>query len=287
MTAAVARIERIRFFKGKIASKARFHVSLGHSTVMATVTLFGVPENTESAGGNAAPAVFDFSREYPYLEELEAPAAAAPAAATAAAAAAAPAPVAAAPSCYVLLEFDAPVVGCPDSLVIGSRLDADIHLNTCRLAFQGHVLAHSVAEDYQTSFLPSLKIFKIKERRGAVDRLHNEQTLVGRDLFKKETQLDKFVGLKVVLSTGDTGVIEGAFGQSGKFKMYFRSGLGAAATSLLAAKSSKKKGGAKAAAADADPEPEAGGDGPATGGIAVMLQFKKYIFDPTHALHQS
>ncbi len=47
----------------------------------------------------------------------------------------------------------------------------------------------------------------------------DDYTVIGRNLFKKETNLQLFVGLKVTLSTGETGIIEGGFGQSGKFKI--------------------------------------------------------------------
>lgn len=47
----------------------------------------------------------------------------------------------------------------------------------------------------------------------------DEYSIIGRGLFKKETNLQTFVGLKVKLSTGEAGVIEGGFGQSGKFKI--------------------------------------------------------------------
>ncbi len=47
----------------------------------------------------------------------------------------------------------------------------------------------------------------------------DDYTVIGRNLFKKETNLQLFVGLKVTLSTGEIGVIEGGFGQSGKFKI--------------------------------------------------------------------
>lgn len=47
----------------------------------------------------------------------------------------------------------------------------------------------------------------------------DDYTVIGRNLFKKETNLQLFVGLKVTLSTGEEGVIEGGFGQSGKFKI--------------------------------------------------------------------
>lgn len=47
----------------------------------------------------------------------------------------------------------------------------------------------------------------------------DDYSVIGRNLFKKETNLQLFLGLKVVLSTGETGVVEGGFGQSGKFKI--------------------------------------------------------------------
>ncbi len=47
----------------------------------------------------------------------------------------------------------------------------------------------------------------------------DDYTVIGRNLFKKETNLQLFAGLKVTLSTGETGSIEGGFGQSGKIKI--------------------------------------------------------------------
>ncbi len=61
--------------------------------------------------------------------------------------------------------------------------------------------------------------------------------LIGKSLFKKETKLQAFIGLRVQLSTGEVapldvamvlcsdltagevGVIDGAFGTSGKFRV--------------------------------------------------------------------
>ena len=37
-----------------------------------------------------------------------------------------------------------------------------------------------------------------------------------KDLFKKETNISLFSGLRVRLSTGEEGRLEGGFGQSGK-----------------------------------------------------------------------
>ncbi len=62
-------------------------------------------------------------------------------------------------------------------------------------------------------------------KEGVVERKHDEMTVIGKALFKKETNMDLFVGLKVTLSTGETGVIEGSFGQSGKFRIRLASKL--------------------------------------------------------------
>jgi len=61
----------------------------------------------------------------------------------------------------------------------------------------------------------------MKERwkEGVVERAADQSTVICRGLFKKESKVDAFVGLKVSLSTGESGFIEGAFGQSGKFKV--------------------------------------------------------------------
>lgn len=84
-----------------------------------------------------------------------------------------------------------------------------------------------------------LRVYKMKERSGAIDRVVDAHTLIGRDLFNKGTDLSLFTGMKVQLESGEEGVIDSAFGQGGKFKAVFREGLplpaGAAATANAAA----------------------------------------------------
>jgi hypothetical protein len=45
--------------------------------------------------------------------------------------------------------------------------------------------------------------------------------VIGKNLVKKETNVQPFINLKVTLSTGEIGIIEGSFGQSGKIKIRF------------------------------------------------------------------
>ncbi|MEW5314412.1 MAG: hypothetical protein WDW38_005913 [Sanguina aurantia] len=87
---AVAAVEKIRFYSGKVCSKARFHISVGHATVMAQLHFFGLPEGqgvpqeqamqqmvdsmegmSLGSSGGASPLSFDLGgREYLHQDEL-------------------------------------------------------------------------------------------------------------------------------------------------------------------------------------------------------------------------
>jgi hypothetical protein len=107
--------------------------------------------------------------------------------------------------------------------------------------------------------LRALRLFKWKEKTGAVDRVEEERgaggaaapgapvSLIGRALFKKETDLGLFAGLTLHTRAGVAGVIEGAFGKAGKFKV-------------------------TVARPDAAAPPRAGD--------ALVLRYKKFLFTP-------
>ena len=67
-------MEKIRFFKGAVPSKARFHVTIGHVTVMAHVVFFSGP--TSAGAPTGLPDVvqqassFSFDQEYSFQDEL-------------------------------------------------------------------------------------------------------------------------------------------------------------------------------------------------------------------------
>lgn len=103
--------------------------------------------------------------------------------------------------------------------VLGSKLDINSNSATCRLAFHGQLLEMFEAKDYHLKELPGLKIYKEKSKTGVVERASNDCEVICKSMFKKETNLALFTGLKVALSTGEKGVIEDSFGQSGKFKV--------------------------------------------------------------------
>jgi selenocysteine-specific elongation factor len=207
ISSAIISVQKIKYFKGNVNTKTKFHISMGHETVMAKLSFFGLLKDFSNTSEDNA---FDFNKEYKFQDELlpdplnddkgvrekEMPV-----------------------KQFALLEFEKPTLVVPKCLVIGSKLDADIHTKTCRLAFWGHVLESIEDKNYSSTVLPRLKIYKEKCKCGVVDRAPNQYEVIGKNMFKKETNIQLFVGLQVKLSTGETGVIETSFGQSGKVKI--------------------------------------------------------------------
>jgi len=226
LTGVLVAIEKIKFYKATVEGKCKWPITVGHSTVMSRPTFFYLPDHEP---GTPAPP-FSWETDYLYSDELF-------------------------PNGkshnrgtqFALLEFDFPITVPLDSHIIGSRLDADINANLCRLAFHGKVIESIDCKD--TEKLKKLKIYKPKARDGKVDRVHDAQTLLVKDLFKKETDMSLFIGMKIVDDEGNVGKIEGTFGKSGKVKCHFPT------ASFPTGKN-------------------------ATGGPkSVVMEFKKYIFD--------
>ena len=248
-TAAVCALEKIRFFKGRIATKSRFHVTIGHETSMAELLIFGLGSQTSKADArervlaakekrrgvvDVAEEMFDIGNSYLYQEELmgAAEVAAAMAEQDNAAAGSKPGDVVVPPQ-YALLTFDQPVTAPEKSLLIGARLDADIHQNSCRLAFHGKLIdlvyatgpGDAGSSSGAASACSKFRIYKNKERNGVVERWTNEYEAVCKGMFKKETDMTLFQNMEVKTGTGIVGVIAGTFGKSGKFKVSFRTAV--------------------------------------------------------------
>ncbi|XP_053267761.1 selenocysteine-specific elongation factor [Pleuronectes platessa] len=276
--AAVISVRKIGYFKGSLATRAKFHITMGHETVMAKVTFFGLPPvgASESSADIKTPPSLPYSLETPftcdkqYLYQDEYVTSQGESSSGTD------------PEQWALLEFERPVT-CPSlCLVIGSKLDRDINANACRLAFQGRLLQGFEDKSYAETALPQLHIYKTKHKEGQVERVSDDYTVIGRNLFKKETNLQLFVGLKVTLSTGESGVIEGGFGQSGKYKIRIQEGLHPETKQLLSSTSKKKgKGGGKGTPGN---EEESKADSQPVG---IHLHFKRYIFDPHKKMVQS
>ncbi|KAF0312052.1 Selenocysteine-specific elongation factor [Amphibalanus amphitrite] len=259
--ACIVSLHRISYYRGEIRSKSRLHVTLGHDTVMARLTLFTAPGREAAPAPDAEPDAepepepeppgWDPQAEYVYLESLERGAA------------------------LALLELERPVTVPPGAALIGSRLDMDANSPACRLAFHGRLLA-PLERDYATAFLPALRVFKRKGKAGVVDRLHSDTEVIVKDLLKKESNVALFSGLRVRLATGEAGVIDGPFGQSGKVKVRLTDALAEETRARLSTGARKK--GKAAAEAPAAPPPAP---------VAVQLDFKRYIFDPKKRMIQN
>ncbi|GAB6018603.1 hypothetical protein CHUAL_000290 [Chamberlinius hualienensis] len=255
LRAAIATVNPISYYKGNVLTKAKFHISLGHETVMAVCTFFG------NQGEIAK--MFDMEEEYHFQDSLivkQTDGVAENA-------------LSANNQQFALLQFEHPVAAPPNCLIIGSKLDTDIHQNSCRLAFEGRLVNGIQDKTYVETILPQLKIYKIKQKEGIVERLLDDYTVIAKSLFKKETNIQSFANMKVKLSTGEDGLVEGSFGQSGKVKIRIPGGLNETA---LASLKSKKKSKDKP---DIEATPE--------NSIRVILTFKRYIFDPKKRLIQT
>ncbi|XP_011732892.2 selenocysteine-specific elongation factor isoform X2 [Macaca nemestrina] len=267
--AALISVEKIPYFRGPLQTKAKFHITVGHETVMGRLMFFSpAPDNFDQEPILDS---FDFSQEYlfqeQYLSKDLAPAV------TNNDEADKKAGQATEGHCprqqWALVEFEKPVT-CPRlCLVIGSRLDADIHTNTCRLAFHG-ILLHGLEDrNYADSFLPRLKVYKLKHKHGLVER---------------ETNIQLFVGLKVHLSTGELGVIDSAFGQSGKFKIHIPGGLSPESKKILTPALKKR---ARAGRGEATRQEESAERSEPLQHVALSLTFKRYVFDTHKRMVQS
>ncbi|TPX31137.1 hypothetical protein SmJEL517_g05446 [Synchytrium microbalum] len=270
--AALIYVERVRFFKGACQSKTLMHVTVGHETVMATAKFFSSEslDKPLSRSGRAHLPEFDFSREY--LHEAELP------------------DNPPQRQFWALLEFETPVTCPTKSLYIASRLDTDIHANTCRIAFHGHILQIITDVKYKETVLPGLKIYKMKERTGFIDRITDDKTLIAKGLFKKETSMEPFVNMAIHLihpsKDGQPGMesagrIESTFGQSGKVKCYFPSGIG---DDVVKAFTSKKKVSTAASSGSSKSLDDVASGG--SEGYKLVLRFKRYTYDAERRMIQ-
>lgn len=195
--AVCVKLHPIPYYKQAIRSRSKLHITVGHVTVMANVILFReVPESKP----------FTIDKLCEYVDELL--------------------PAECAESgILALLQFETPVLTTLDTKVIASKLDMDMHSNSCRLAFWGHIAWQTQNVNFEKDLLPQMGIFKLKVKQGNVHRVVNANEIIVQNLFKKEANRDLYVGMQVQLSTGETGYIERTFGQTTKVCIVFRIGL--------------------------------------------------------------
>ena len=191
----------------------RYHISIGYDTVTARVALFRSSYVDK----------FDPAVEYEFVEELGQNKPSDPEASHKDS------------TVFAMLEFDRSVMAMNNSLLIGSDLQSEDE-NACRLAFSGRLIEYSQDKQYQTTFLPSIKIFKEKCKEGSLDRIVSDSQLIAKGFCKKESNIDHLVGLKVKVILNELNVearIESRFGQTNKVRLNLTEPLTAEASKLL------------------------------------------------------
>ena len=268
LSTVICMVKKVRFFKPSCRSNSKFHITIGHTTVIANVTFFGASELSGLLGlskaavgcGGAEAAEVDYSA-YDIERDFNSDAPAAAEGATAAESA----PAAALSACYTrgfpdvafdwdaeyqqqtelaytdglvygkevvqwaLLQLQQPVF-CPlGSLVIGSRLDADSSegssfAHQCRLAFYGPV-RHSIVEEEAAR----IRIYGWRSKEAQVYRLLDVRgglcyECIGYKLVQESGNVAAFAGMCISTESGERGLIVGAFGAGGRFKVRFVQG---------------------------------------------------------------
>ncbi|CAF3418899.1 unnamed protein product [Rotaria socialis] len=257
----IIRVNKVKHFKHDIESRTKFHITCGHATVMGKIVLF-IDHSTEQNNNDDQ---FNYGKEYEATDQYSSEDSSEN------------------KHIYALIELESPIACQLQSIMIGSRLDTDIHANTCRLAFYGHVLDGFIDTDYLNKELPSkLRVYKRKEKVGFIDRVVDDQTIIGKDLFQKETNINTFVNFKVELTPkGEQGFIESSFGQSGKFKVRFMNGLSAETKQLFNNAKGRKQQSKTATTTDADAESNEPHER-----MRIVLKFKKYLFQEKTVISQ-
>ncbi|GBG26915.1 Selenocysteine-specific elongation factor [Hondaea fermentalgiana] len=215
-SAAIVLLRKVRFFPLACKSGSKLHVTVGHATTVAKVTFFGSAELKEVAaqhlGKNLPMLAFDHEQEFLYDEELRGGGKAK-----------------GGPFLqWALLNFDQPVICQAGATVIGSRLDMSVETKSCRIAFYGRVASQYTKTPTEEE-LARLRVYRFKERHGAVDRIVDKKPdevgrvrdVVARSMFSKDTDMSKFINLTVETDAGATGRIQSAFGKTGKFNVHF------------------------------------------------------------------
>lgn len=155
----IAFIRKIQYYKGPVSTKSKFHITLGHETVMGRLSMFGLLVDNGSSNKlfqdlnniNLQDVAFDFSKDYVHQDELSADKEKVGQGVDGTVNTLQ----------FALIELEKPVTCAANALLIGSRLDADVNTSSCRIAFYGRILVAMTDPKYKETVLPELKVFKV------------------------------------------------------------------------------------------------------------------------------
>ena len=247
---AICMVKKVRFFRQKCKTNSKFHISIGHTTVVANVTFFGASElacqlgmelkrnsNSSEIGDgcelvnssesdflnvslnssyykNFPEMTYNWDQQFEYQPELIDVEGVA---------------YGKEPVQWALLEFQSNVF-CPiGSLIIGSKLDIDSKdggamAHQCRLAFFGPVHISITEEDKK-----NIKIFSWKQKEGEVFKITDKKNgisteVIGWKLIQDGNSITPFINMKVETEDRAKGRIVAAYGADGKFRVKFKKG---------------------------------------------------------------
>ena len=183
----LVRVKKIQYFKHPVLAKSKYHITCGNETVMGNCTFFSGKIDKFDPGY-----LFEYETELGTGEDKQ---------------------------FFAVLKMDSPICEpLPGGLIIGSKFDLDCNTKQCRIGFFGYV------ECIEPELSPSwVKVCKGKKKTGEVERVVDEYTAIGMNMFSKQTDIGKFEGLWVKVE-GSRAQIVSSFGKSGKFKLSFPDG---------------------------------------------------------------
>ena len=235
-TSGIFLLKKIKYYKQEITSKSKYYIVNGNQGVMGKCHFFGGNLDMEvmnKLNTNSKPSTIKsyelneiksfamnskqfYGKEYQHEDALH-------------------------DLSFAFIKFEDKLVYTNDSILIGINIDCDISNKVNRIAFVGKMI------DQYDSINSSkiLKIIKNKKKEGLIMRMHNDYTGIIKDMFKKDSNINDFIGKKVHIRLIDEtlekesefkqedikslyqkeGTILGEFGQSGKIKVDFNINL--------------------------------------------------------------
>jgi hypothetical protein len=124
---------------------------------------------------------------------------------------------------FAILKFDNKILVAPETVALGSKIDFDISHKSNRIAFYGKII-----DKYEENQLNKIKIYKNKAKQGKIIRMASDNVAVVINLFKKDSNVEDFIGKPVFILETDNkiiGTIQSKFGQTGKVKIEFNENL--------------------------------------------------------------
>jgi selenocysteine-specific elongation factor len=199
-------LKKVKFYKGEIKSNQKFYIIIGNQGVMAKCFFFNKSCTLNKDLINDHSSLFEtsvnlknvYNSEFDNEETLESKEF----------------------YTFALLKFDQKMLIPPEMIALGSKIDFDVSHKSNRIAFYGKLI--------DTQCEDKLKIFKMKNKVGSILRMVDDKTAIVKNLFKKDSNIDDFIGKHVSISESEgkiEGIILTKFGQSGKVKVEFNTNI--------------------------------------------------------------